>query len=459
MLITSAKSLDILSTPLIYAIPQESSDLEKDFVRYEGDTLIIGYDHSATSMNIYYDIFLGGSAKEECNQRIAFSYEFENTPPTIENIDFSIQENVDAGSEIGVIGASDKEDNELSFEITQSSKEGLIEIDQSGKLSLTENSVFDYESFDKVDLVISVTDGWATQTAEVQINVTNVNEAPMGKELVEKTIPENPEQESVIGNLGVEDPDGDNLTYSIVEAAPDGALDVSESGDVLVANSALLDFENQNEILMTVEASDGELSFIIEYKLSLTDVNEEPVVQKASFEIEDTLEPNSIIGTLEAEDPEGKALVFSISSGDTDNLFGISSNTGEIVLTREVGEIESDKEYFLNVQVSDGELNTITEVKIVVVATIITSIDEEAIPDLNVYPNPVKDFLQIAIDKNLAYQTKFSLTDPNGNTLTIPASQKIISDGGFYVGNLLNGIYILRVVRGTSEQIIKIAKQ
>ncbi|MFG5034118.1 cadherin repeat domain-containing protein, partial [Vibrio cholerae] len=89
-----------------------------------------------------------------------------------------------------------------------------------------------------------------------------------------------------------------------------------------------------------------------------------------SFSYNENSSDSTVIGTVTATDPEGKAVTYSIVSGDTNGWFEIDTNTGVITLTPAgVAAVANDFEALANVHnlvvgASDGVNTTTINVKL-----------------------------------------------------------------------------------------------
>ncbi|MBS7780101.1 DUF4347 domain-containing protein [Acidovorax sp. CCYZU-2555] len=117
-------------------------------------------------------------------------------------------------------------------------------------------------------------------TASAQLVVSSVNDAPTNILLSSTTVAE--DSNGVVGTLSTSDVDLGTLhTYSIVERY-DAAAFVIVAGELQFAAGTTLDFETQSSYAVTVRTTDeGGLFFDKDFTITLTDVNETPVVGAA----------------------------------------------------------------------------------------------------------------------------------------------------------------------------------
>ncbi len=91
--------------------------------------------------------------------------------------------------------------------------------------------------------------------------------------------------------------------------------------------------------------------------------NQAPVFENTEFTIAENFTPGETIGALNATDPENDELTFSITSGNSDNLFELSEN--DLLLSASGSlDFETATKYVLTIEVSDGELSASASVTV-----------------------------------------------------------------------------------------------
>lgn len=458
LLITSGRALSSIELPTIIFNPTDTSDISGQRFIERYDTLMIGYNHPDTTFLIDGTIRTQGRLKDNCIIEQRFTYDFKNVAPNIEDQSFAVDENISEGSLLGQIVATDADENNLIYRLLNTSQRDLIKLDSlKGEVSLTEGNSLDYEAFPAINLQVEVDDGWIRDTAFVRININDLNEAPFGTEAFSKNLNENPSEGAVVATLDPTDPDGDELSFEIVSSEPENAFEVnSQALQVVVADPDLFNFEERSELTATIEASDGEFSYSINISVSLNNINEAPLTSNYAFSIDDTVAIGKLIGVVEATDPEGNEVSYSIASGNTDNLFEIDEVSGEIRLQNEIGRLTDDKDYTLQVGVSDGAKTGTSTVDITIERVIVASI-EDPLPGVKVYPNPVSSILKIDIPVYQAASTKITLRDTNGKTLNTYRGDQVI-DSGLDLSQIPTGFYLVQIRIGLLEKVVKIQK-
>ncbi len=170
-----------------------------------------------------------------------------------------------------------------------------------------------------------------------------------------------------IGTIEATDPDGDVLSFSIT--TNDGNLfEISETGELSLAEGRSLDFETSQNHTIGVQVSDGNASTAAVIGIQVTDINENqpPVISGQSFTVLENIADNMPIGTVEASDPEGDTLTFGISTNDN-SLFEIS-NAGVLSLD-DLQELDFNtaQSHTITVTVTDGTSTQEAEITISVI--------------------------------------------------------------------------------------------
>ncbi len=267
-----------------------------------------------------------------------------NQPPTINNDLLTISENVSIGTFVGTVITADANAPNDSFTYTISTSEPSTAFAiNSGNGDITTTSLLDFEALGATPhftLAVQIEDsGLLTDTAVININVIDINEPPV---LDDFTIPDPlPENSGSGDNVGTvptpTDPDaGETFTYSITGGNnnPDPTFDINNNGLITVASTANLDYETTQTYDLTVQVEDsGGITDTATITINMGDVNEAPTVDPNTFTVAEN-SPNGTteVGTVTASDPENDALTFSITAGDTDNVFDIDPDTGVITV-------------------------------------------------------------------------------------------------------------------------------
>ena len=198
-----------------------------------------------------------------------------NTAPKIKNHFFEVFENISDTDVIGNITAIDEEDDKLYFLIKEND-EDLFELSRGGQLSLVTGKKLDYETKTSHIIIIEVSDGLNSRTAEITIEVKDVNEneAPI-IESQSFTVPEDIADNEVIGKVMATDPNGDVLSFSVVDNA---SFEITSEGELSLIEGKKFDYETNTKHIVIIKVSDGELFNEAEITINITDVAESEAV-------------------------------------------------------------------------------------------------------------------------------------------------------------------------------------
>ncbi|WP_183030102.1 cadherin domain-containing protein [Altericroceibacterium spongiae] len=231
------------------------------------------------------------------------------------------------------VEASDLDNDTLTYSISGTDSD-LFDIDsESGAITFKTSP--DYEapldSNEDGIYIINVTadDGTETVSQTVAIVVKNANDAPNFTSDAAVSIEEN---QTLAYQTIVDDFEGDDITFSL--SGDDAALFTinSETGEVRFTEAP--DFEDPqddsgaNDYNITVTADDGTSMSSQDVTIIVTDVNEAAAITTATSL--DVPENQTSVVTIDAEDPEGDVLSYSLTGGADQALFAIDSSTGEL---------------------------------------------------------------------------------------------------------------------------------
>ena len=277
----------------------------------------------------------------------------------------SIAENTPAGRNIGapVTATDEDEEDVLVYSLSGADAAAFGIVSTTGQLKT--QAPLDYEKKNTYAVTVTVSDGSATDTIGVTIDVTDVaeNNAPVFVEgsNTTRTVAENtPAGRNIGGPVTATDEDEEDvLVYSLsgVDAASFGI--VSTTGQL--QTRAPLDYEEKNTYAVIVSVSDGKGgSDTIGVAINVTDVaeNNAPVFVEGSNTTrtvaENTPAGRNIGGPVTAiDEDEEDVLTYTLSGVDAAS-FGIVSTTGQLQ-TRAPLDYEEKNTYAVIVSVSDGK--------------------------------------------------------------------------------------------------------
>ena len=228
-----------------------------------------------------------------------------NSPPLFQDQTLSVAENSAAQTLIGTLAAVDDDVSNPSYTIIQNAADldndgdspFLIDGDQ---LLVNDPDDLDYESDSQLVITAEASDGSLTDTAEIMVNVTNVNEVPVIT-LVGDTyevVAFSQTGDYVDPGAMAMDPEDGDLTSSI---------DVSgDSVDLSSAGTYAIDYNVQDASGIAAETVSR--TVVVE--------SETPIIEDQAFYVAENATEGTLVGTLVATDPDES----STSTAVVDNL-------------------------------------------------------------------------------------------------------------------------------------------
>ena len=288
----------------------------------------------------------------------------------------SIQENVNIGSEIGILTTLDDDlaDNHLRESHTYTVNNDAFKI---SKDTLQTNMLLSFEEQSTYHLTISTTDrGGGKVEKDFVITIGDINEAPTALELTTHEIKENTPSNTIIGYINVTDEDlttvsgaEDDITDEHTYELKDNHVPFILSDDTLKATQTF-NYETKATYEITIITTDlGGNIFEKTFNIEITDEHEPPTSITLN---NDTVKENAVMGTaigiLTTEDED---LINRDSadndiidrhtytfSGDNHALFTLSDDT---LKTTQKLNFETQANYEVTIITTDLGGNTFPE--------------------------------------------------------------------------------------------------
>ena len=269
------------------------------------------------------------------------------------------------------------------------------------------------------ELTVNVQDngpGNLESEAIITVNLIDENEPPQIEDQAFYVAEFTPNGQ-IVATVVANDPDnGQSLTYTITEGNTDNAFLINPStGAITVNNSDALNIANNPFFYLTVLVEDDGLGNLTNQGLitmTLTDVNQQPIIADQTFEIEENSSNGQLVGTVIATDPDaGQTITYSIIGGNLGLAFQINSSTGALTVNNSNSlNFEILPSFSLIIKVEDDGIGNMSAQAIITVNL------------LDINETPQIDDQVFAIDEFSANGTEVGTiiaTDPdNGQTLT-----------------------------------------
>ena len=274
-------------------------------------------------------------------------------------------------------------------------------------------------------------------TLAVTVTVTNVNEMPMiTSGATNVTKPEQTPTSEILSTYAATDPDA-STTFT-------WTLTGTDAGDFVITKNSTtmggeLKFRNEpnfespadqgddNNYDVTVNVSDGSLIAMRDVTITVTDVNEAPVITTtgstyATISVPENTSTADILATYEADDPEGNALTWT-KSGDDAGEFTITRNSsghGELKFStvpdyENAADNDGNNVYNVTVNVKDTNGSAV-DASILVTVTV-TNVNEAPVITTTT-DSTHKNFSVPENTSTSEILATYQADDPEGGTLT-----------------------------------------
>ena len=343
--------------------------------------------------------------------------------PEITSKEFDVDENSKAGTEVGVLKATDPDGTgKLLYELTEESP--YVVVTPEGVIKVREGADIDYEKMQEftIKVIVKDEDGLQSLPEEVIIKVNDLNEPPTIKPQTFVFYEDDPPGTKT-GPIEASDPDTKNekfskLTYSLVDSSD--VFTVTPDGDIEVKGK--LDYETQKTYVVKVAVTDGKSTATTDVTINL-----ENVVEKSEVEITRVEAGDSIYLNPPKENPiytnKDVILVEWKQDGKTKSSLD-TLKEGKNVIIKTYKDPSRDLEGADTIVVfysTAAPLVEVTAKKTVVTAdniyTVVESVDKK---DSSIYVNnDKKDVLVIVKDTVAGISDTFDV-DVKLNTVTVP---------------------------------------
>jgi len=289
--------------------------------------------------------------------------------------------------------ATDVENDVLEWSLGEDAPEGMSIDSATGLISWTPAGDKDSEV-----ATVNVSDGSSTTSQTFTINVVQVNDAPVIITDAEITATEDVQY---VYSVVAEDEDGDALTYSLV-SGPEGMQMNADTGRL-----TWVPLEGETEAEVTIAVEDAEETVTQTFTITVTPVNDAPVIVQGAAVNAGTTEDIAVEVTLTATDAENDDLTWSIGNkpANGEAVVSGSGNSQTVIYTPAPDFSGSDS---FTVEVSDGTVSSSVTVNVTVSAAndapVITSV------------------AKTTATEDVAYEYDVNATDVDGDALTYSLS-------------------------------------
>ena len=230
-----------------------------------------------------------------------------------------------------------------------------------------------------------------------------------------------------VGTVSTTDADSDTLAYSITAGNADGKFAVN-GGTGAITVAAALDYESTSSYSLTLQADDGNGgTATATATITVTDVNENAAPafgsSSYSFSVAEDAEVGDSVGSVSATDVDNDTLTYSMTAGNADGKFAVSSS-GAITVAAALDH-EATSSYSLTLQADDGNGGTATATATISVAAV-----AQTCPPPGVNPADYLNANRVVVAVSWLIDNQAAVTSGNPVVVPVAAIQKIFHRDG-----------------------------
>jgi Ca2+-binding RTX toxin-like protein len=352
----------------------------------------------------------------------------------------TVAENAVNGTVVGTITGIDPDmDATLSYALIDDADSRFAIDATTGQITVADGALLNFEDTTSHDVTVRVTDqDGLTFDKTFTLAVTDVNEAPTNATLSGGTVAENAANGTAVGTVTGIDPDvGATVTYSLTDDAGGRFSINATTGEISVANGALLDYETatSHDVAVRVTDQDG-LTFDKTLTVDLTDVNEAPINATLSSEtVAENVANGTVVGTVIGTDPDAGATLTYALTDDAGGRFAINATTGVVTVANgTLLNYETATSHDVTVRVSDQDGLTFDKTFTLAVTNVNEAPTNATLSGGTVAENAANGTVVgtvSGIDPDAAATFAYALTDDAGGRFAIDATtgQITVADG------------------------------
>ena len=336
---------------------------------------------------------------------------------SVSNPDFSYTET--RTTPVYTFGASDPEGDPISWSVSGADQNELT-ISETGVLTFDSQPDYENPGDAGSDNVYNITveardDQFATNTLDITVTITPVNEPPTVVGHPRRAIDEN--DETFSHSFRAVDPEGSSTTFTWSLSGTDGGdFNISQDGELTFRTTpnyeSPADSNRDNEYLLTVRAYDGQYYGTLDMAVTVLNVNEAPEIRPVSRpEYSRQENDTGAIYTFSATDPEGGTVTWStggLDEGDFTIVGGALKFANPPDHETPLGSGSNGNEYLVTVHARDDQFNS----------AMLENTVKVTVTDVNEGPEVTgTDSFTVAENQYLS-NASFNATDPEGESVT-----------------------------------------
>ena len=281
--------------------------------------------------------------------------------------------NEDSNINISVLENDNDVDGDTLTITAATATSGAVTIDNGISLTYTPN--VNFSGTDTINYTISDGQG-ASASSSVSVTISAVNDIPIANADIASTNEDTSVNIDVLANDI--DVDGDTLTITAATATS-GAVTIDNGISLTYTPNA--NFNGSDTIDYTMSDDNGGTATAI-VTVSVVSVNDAPTYTDGIASIAENVANNTTVLSISAADIDGDNLTYSIQSGNTDGIFAIEPNTGDVIIADNLLlNYELATEHVVTFKVTDDGVGSLSATATGTIT--VTNVEENVTPTLD----------------------------------------------------------------------------
>ena len=230
---------------------------------------------TAASHNVTIEVTDG--AGNTYNEVMSLNLTDVNETPTDLSLSAdTVEENAANGTVVGTATPTDPDSGDtFTYSLTDDAGGRFAINSSTGVITVADGTLLDFSAANGHNITVRVTDsGGLTYDEVMNLDVTEINAAPTDLTLGANTTAENAINGAVVGIASATDANaGESFTYALTDDAGGRFMINSETGEVMILDGSLFDFEAATSHNITIRVTDsGGLTYDEVMTINLTDL-------------------------------------------------------------------------------------------------------------------------------------------------------------------------------------------
>ena len=272
---------------------------------------------------------------------------------TAEDFEATVAENQTVGALIGKVNAK-TDQGTLTFTIVTQSIAGAVAINsEAGTITVANASVFNFEVNQRITGQIKIQNAGVEKSINFVINIQDRVEIVASNFVA--NVDENTPNGTLIGKINAQAGQA-ALQFGLTAQSVPGAFAIdANTGELSVANQAVLDFETHENITGQISVTSTGVEKMVDFTVAINDVRE---INASDFadNINENSADGTVVGTITATTDQG-ILGFSIVSQSVNGALAIDARTGQLSVANGIAfDFETNPSITGKVKITNAEV-------------------------------------------------------------------------------------------------------